>query len=130
VGAIIPLLWIHVFRIAGGSILAPGAADPAVPADFRTMVGLGDMLSALLALVALLALRAAIPRAEALVWVFLAVATADTVNAIIQSIRYQVFDHPLGVNWLIVTMYVPALLVSSVLIVLRLVRSDASARGT
>jgi hypothetical protein len=110
VGAIIPLLWIHVFRIAGGSILAPGAADPAVPADFRTMVGLGDMLSALLALVALLALRAAIP--------------------IIQSIRYQVFDHPLGVNWLIVTMYVPALLVSSVLIVLRLVRSDASARGT
>ena len=46
----------------------------------------------------------------------------DTVNAVIQSVRYSVFDDPLGVNWVIVTMYVPALLVSSLLVVLRLRR--------
>jgi hypothetical protein len=41
---------------------------------------------------------------------------------------YSVFSEPLGVNWLIVTVYVPALLVSSFLIFLKLlgpVRSRA-----
>ena len=55
--ALVPLVWIHVFRIAGGTILAPGAVGDAVPMDFRTMIGYGDMLTALLALVALIALR-------------------------------------------------------------------------
>jgi hypothetical protein len=44
----------------------------------------------------------------------------DTVNAIIQSIRFSVFNDALGVNWVIVTSYVPALLVSSVLIFMQL----------
>jgi len=35
--ALVPLLWIHAFRIVGGTILAPGAVDPGVPMDFRVM---------------------------------------------------------------------------------------------
>ena len=104
--ALVPLLWVHAFRIVGGTILAPGAADAAVPAEFRTMIGLGDLTTALLALV----------------WVVLVVGMLDTVNAIIQSMRFSVFTYPLGVNWVIVTMYVPALLVSSVLIFIQLRR--------
>ena len=50
----------------------------------------------------------------------------DTINAIIQSMRYSVFNHPLGVNWVIVTIYVPALLVSSALILWQLLRSPAA----
>lgn len=50
----------------------------------------------------------------------------DTINAIIQSMRYDVFTHALGVNWVIVTIYVPALLVSSALILWQLVRSPAA----
>ena len=38
----------------------------------------------------------------------------DTVNAIIQAVRDSVSTYALGVNWVIVTLYVPALLVSSV----------------
>jgi hypothetical protein len=34
--------------------------------------------------------------------------------------RFNVFTHPLGLNWTIVTMYVPALLVSTVLIFIQL----------
>lgn len=52
----------------------------------------------------------------------LAVGTVDTVNAIIESMRYSVLNHGLGVNWVIVTIYVPALLVSSVMIFLQLRR--------
>jgi hypothetical protein len=40
--------------------------------------------------------------------------------------RFSVFTHALGVNWVIVTMYVPALLVSSVLIFIQLRRPSGS----
>ena len=35
--ALVPLVWVHVFRIVGGTILAPGAVDASVPADFCKM---------------------------------------------------------------------------------------------
>ena len=126
--ALVPLVWVHVLRIAGGTILAPGAVGDAVPTEFRTMIGYGDMLTALLALVALIALRRRLSFAVALVWVFVLVGLADTVNAIIQSMRFSVFNDRLGVNWVIVTCYVPALLVSTALIFTQLRRTDRSTR--
>jgi hypothetical protein len=120
-------MWIHAFRIVGGTILAPGAVDAAVPIDFRTMIGYGDMVTALLALLALTALSLRLRGAIALVWVCLTVGLLDTANAIIQSMRYSVFEHGLGVNWVIVTIYVPALLVSSVLIFMQLRRPSRAA---
>ncbi|HXN78949.1 MAG TPA: hypothetical protein VN965_09290 [Candidatus Dormibacteraeota bacterium] len=125
--ALVPLVWIHTFRIVGGTILAPGAVDAGVPMEFRTMIGYGDMATAVLALLALIALRSRMSGAIALVWLFLAVGLLDTVNAIIQSMRFSVFTHGLGVNWVIVTAYVPALLVSSVLIFMQLRRPGRSA---
>jgi hypothetical protein len=125
--ALVPLVWIHAFRIVGGTILAPGAVDSAVPSDFRTMIGLGDMATAVVALLALIALRYRVQGAIALVWLCLTVGLLDTMNAIIQSMRYSVFTHGLGVNWVIVTSYVPALLVSSVLIFIQLRRPARSA---
>ncbi len=126
--ALVPLVWIHVFRVVGGTILAPGATDAAVPMDFRTMIGYGDMATSVLALVALIALRLRWRAAIALVWLFLAVGLLDTINAIIESMRYSVFTYPLGVNWVIVTSYVPALLVSSVLIFVHLRRKAETAQ--
>ena len=125
--ALVPLVWIHVFRMVGGTILAPGAVDAGVPTEFRIMIGYGDMATALLALVALIALRRRAAAAIALVWLFLAVGLLDTVNAIIQSLRFNVFTYPLGLNWVIVTTYVPALLVSSVLIFIHLRRPARTA---
>jgi len=127
--ALVPLVWIHAFRIVGGTILAPGAVDAAVPSDFRTMIGYGDMATAVVALLALIALRRRMPVAIALVWLGLTVGLLDTVNAIIQSMRYSVFTYGLGVNWVIVTMYVPALLVSSVLIFIQLRRRSGLSAG-
>ena len=87
-------------------------------------MGYGDIVVAVLALGTVIALRARWSHAIAAVWVFVAIATLDTVNAIIQSMRDSVFDYPLGVNWVIVTLYVPALLVSTYLIVVELLRKD------
>ncbi len=124
--ALAPLLWVHAFRIVGGTILAPGAVGPGVPMAFRTMIGYGDLTTALLALLALIGLRARLPRAIALVWLCVTVGMLDTVNAIIQSLRFNVFTHALGVNWVIVTIYVPALLVSSLLIFMHLLDRNRS----
>lgn len=72
------------------------------------------------------ALRTRLTGAIALVWAVVVVGAADTINAIIQSMHYNVFIHPLTVNWVIVTVYVPALLVSSALILWQLIRSPAA----
>src|SRR6267143_740650 len=120
--ALVPLLWVHAFRTVGGTILAPGAVGPGVPMEFRTMIGYGDLITALLALVALAALRTRLQGAIALVWVTVIIGMLDTLNAIVQSMRFNVFTYALGVNWVIVTIYVPALLVSSLLIFMRLLR--------
>jgi hypothetical protein len=124
--ALMPLLWIHAFRIVGGTILAPGSVDARVPMEFRAMIGYGDLATAVLALLALIALRTRFPGAIALVWLCIIVGTVDTVNAIIQSTLDSVFSYPLGLNWVIVAIYVPALLVSSLLIVLQLLRPNRS----
>src|SRR6266516_5022980 len=118
--ALVPLLWVHAFRVIGGTILAPGSVEAGVPIAFRVMIGYGDMATAFLALLALIALRARFSSAIALVWLCMIVGNLDTVNAIIQSLRYNVFNYALGVNWVIVTIYVPALLVSSLLIFMQL----------
>src|SRR5438093_13629935 len=69
--------------------------------------------TAALALVALVALRARWRGALALVWLCVGFGLLDTVNAIIQSMRDNVFSYPLGFNWIIVAIYVPPLLLSS-----------------
>jgi len=112
-----------VFRFVGGSILAPGSVGPGVPTEFREMVGFGDMVTAALAVITLIALATWGSRAIWFVWVFVTFGLLDTANAVVQSLRYSVFDKPLGVNWVVVTAYVPALLVSSYLIVVELVRA-------
>src|SRR5258705_7652907 len=83
--ALVPLLWVHAFRIVGGTILAPGAVGPGVPMEFRTMIGYGDLITAVLALLALIAIRIRLRRAIALVWLCVIVGMLDTTNAIIES---------------------------------------------
>ena len=56
--AVTPLLWVHAFRMIGGTVLAPGAVGIGVPLLFQRMIGYGDLITALLALIALVALRA------------------------------------------------------------------------
>src|SRR2546423_14058023 len=124
--ALVPLLWFDAYRTVGGTILAPGAVGSGVPAEFRTMIGSGDLITAFLALLALAALRIRLSSAIALVWLCVVVGMVDTVNAIVQSMRFNVFSDPLGVNWVIVTFYVPALLVSSLLILMQLLGRSRS----
>jgi hypothetical protein len=46
--ALQPLLWVHAFRVIGGSVLAPGAVGAGVPLLFQRMIGYGDLITAAL----------------------------------------------------------------------------------
>src|SRR5258707_10646410 len=85
--ALVPLLWVHAFRIVGGTILAPGSVEAGVPMDFRVMIGYGDLATAFLALLALIALRARFSGAIAFSWLCVTVGMLDTIKSVISFIR-------------------------------------------
>ena len=114
--ALIPFIWVHAFRNIGLSIFATGAVDPNLPQDFINGIGYGDLAAVILAILSLLALRFKLPGAIILVWIFNVIGTGDLLLAAVNGLRADAFNYALGANWLIVTMYVPALWVSALII--------------
>jgi hypothetical protein len=62
------------------------------------------------------------------VWIFIVLGISDLVNAFILGIRVDVPSFELGAAWFICTILVPALFMTHVMIVARLMR-HARARG-
>jgi hypothetical protein len=117
--ALVPLLLLHVFRHLGMVFLVPTVVGPALPAAFAVPAAYGDLLAALLALLAIAALRMEWSSAIALVWIFNLVGTLDLINAFYQGIRNNVL---LGAAYYIPTFAVPALFVTHAMIFAMLTR--------
>jgi len=117
--ALTPLLLLHAFRYLGMVFLVPTVVGPALPAAFAVPAAYGDLLAALLALLAIAALRHAWPSAIPLVWLFNVEGTLDLVNAFYQGLRNNV---QLGAAYYIPTFAVPALLVTHAMIFAMLIR--------
>src|SRR5262249_48614594 len=81
----------------------------------------GDLVAALLALVAIVALRARWPGAIPLAWIANVVGTLDLLYAVYQGISHDVGPH-LGAAWYIPTFAVPALYVTHFMIFEMLVK--------
>jgi hypothetical protein len=125
--ALVPLLWVHVFRYVPLALYATEQVDRRMPPDVAAAIGYGDLISGVAALIALLALRWKIRGALACVWIFSAIGSADLVFATYKAVGAQIYKLYLGWNWYILNLYVPMLLVSQVMIVHRLVRRDERA---
>lgn len=110
------LLLPHVFRHIGMSFLVPNLNSGGLPQAFANSAGYGDLISAVLALVALLAVRYNAFRAVLFVWLFNIVGTIDLANALRQTDVINYF----GATWFIPTFFVPILLVSHWMIFWRL----------
>ena len=117
--ALTPLLLLHAFRYLGMVFLVPTVVGPALPAAFAVPAAYGDLLAALLALLAIAALRQAWPLAIPLVWLFNVEGTLDLVNAFYQGLRNNV---QLGAAYYIPTFAVPALFVTHAMIFTMLIR--------
>ncbi len=113
------LFWLslpHAFRHVGMVFLVPGVVGQTLPASFAAPAAYGDLVTGVLALLALVALRTGWRGTLALVWVFNIVGTVDLLNAL----RHANVVPDLGAAWYIPTFFVPALLVTHFMIYARL----------
>ena len=108
----------HAFRYMGMVFLVPGVVARPLPSAFATAAAYGDLLTGVLALLALFALRTGGAWALALVWLFNIVGTVDLLNALRHTNVVQDF----GAVWYIPTLFVPLLLVTHFMIFARLLR--------
>ena len=112
----------HAFRHVGMVFLVPGVIAGPLPETFAGPAAYGDLLTAVLAFSALIALRNRWAFAKSLVWIFSIVGTIDLANALRQGDMWMV---NFGAAWYIPTMFVPLLLVTHTMIFLRLLRRAA-----
>ena len=108
----------------GMALLAPGVGDPAVTTSFRQAVAYGDFASAVLGITAAFLLHRRHPLGISAAWVFSVVGVLDLGHAVYQGNVQGVFDHPLGIAFTAVTVYVPALWVTHTMVILRLLRKE------
>ena len=113
--ALTPLLFLHTFRFIGMSFLIEGVTSQALDSRFADPAAYGDLLAAVLALVALFALRYNWKAAIPLVWIFNIEGTIDLLNAVTKGIMYNTDGH-MGATYFIPAVIVPALLVTHVMI--------------
>jgi hypothetical protein len=118
--ALTPLLWVHAFRYVALQIYSAQQFGFAVSDSARDQIADGDVIATILALISILALHYRLHMAPVLIWLFVAEATLDLVNATIAGVREQLFATASGVTWLILTFYVQSLWVSLGLIVWQL----------
>ena len=116
--ALIPLVFPHAFRHIGMVFLVPGVVAQPLPDGFANPAAYGDLLTGVLALLSLVALRGGWGLALPLVWLFNIVGTVDLLNALRQANAVPDF----GAAWYIPTFLVPALLVTHFMIFARLLR--------
>src|SRR5258708_24436824 len=92
--ALRPLLILHSFRFVGLAFLIPGVVSPDVPAAFAHSAAYGDIIAAILALIALQMLPSAAGVAAG--WLFNLWGSADIVNAFYQANHAGVMAGRLG----------------------------------
>jgi hypothetical protein len=91
--------------------LTPGATYAGIPPQFAYPAAFGDLLAALLALIAILALVRNAASARLLVWVFNVEGTLDLFNSIALATIYHAQPY-MGPAYWIPAFWVPALLVT------------------
>ena len=121
--ALRPLLLLHSFRFVGLTFLVPGVVSPDLASAYARPAAYGDLIAALLALLALAALP--IGLGIVLAWVFNLWGSADLVYAFYQGlIGVGIEPSQLGAAYFIPTVLVPLLLITHGLMFRLLLQRD------
>jgi hypothetical protein len=108
---LLPILLLHSFRHLGLMFLAPGATYVGIPSRFAYPAALGDLLAAVLALIAIPAVTQRWNFRWPLVWLFNIEGTVDLFIAIGLANTYKAAPY-MGAAYWIPAFWVPALLVT------------------
>jgi hypothetical protein len=120
--ALRPLLALHGFRFIGLSFLVPGVVSADLPIAFAREAAYGDVVAAILALLALTALRSKL--GIALAWVFNIWGSLDLLNAFYVANATGLLAGQLGAAFFIPTAIVPLLLITHALVFRILLKRD------
>jgi hypothetical protein len=124
--ALRPLLLLHSFRFIGLAFLVPGVVSPDLPGAYARPAAYGDLMAALLALLALAGLQSRL--GIVLVWVFNVWGSADLLYAFYQGIGVGLEPGQLGAAYFIPTVVVPLLLITHGLVFRLLLQGDGPGR--
>ena len=108
--ALRPLLILHSFRFIGLAFLVPGVVSPDVPSAFAQSAAYGDIIAAILALLALTLLSGR--TGIVIAWIFNLWGTADLFNAFYRANHAGLMAGQLGATYFIPTFIVPLLLIT------------------
>ena len=108
---LLPILLLHALRHLGLMFLAPGAVYPGIPAQFTVPAAFGDLIAAVLAVIAIPAVATRARSAKALVWLFNLVGSLDLAVAIALATVHDAAPF-MGPAYWIPAFWVPALLVT------------------
>ena len=108
--ALRPLLIFHSFRFIGLAFLVPGVVSPDLPSAFAQSAAYGDIIAAILALLALTSLSGT--AGIVIAWIFSLWGTADLFNAFYQANHAALTAGQLGSTYFIPTFIVPLLLIT------------------
>ena len=116
---------LHAFRYIGLAFLISVVVSADLSAVFAKPAAYGDLLAALLALLAAIALRNSWAFSIPLIWIFNVVGTLDLFNALLQGVL-NLQAGQLGGAYFIPAVAVPALLVTHFLMFRLLLRPSIS----
>lgn len=120
--ALIALLFVHVFRYVGMTLLVPGMVDPNLPRHVLVNAAYGDLIAATLALCAIVALRNNERAGILMAWVFNIWGFVDLLNSLRGVLQVNLPSFNLGTAWYIYTFYAPLVIISHLLIFWILIR--------
>jgi hypothetical protein len=106
-----PILLLHGLRHLGLMFLAPGAVYAGIAPQFADPAAFGDLIAAILALIAIPAVATWARIAKPLVWLFNIVGSLDLISAIALATIYDAAPL-MGPAYWIPAFWVPALLVT------------------
>src|SRR5262249_27839701 len=104
------VLILHSFRFIGLAFLVPGVVSPDLPSAFAHSAAYGDIIAAILALLALISLPSA--SGVVIAWIFDVWGTAHLFNACYQGNHAGLMAGQLGATYFIPTLIVPLLLIT------------------
>ena len=122
------LLFVHVSRYVGMTLLVTGMVDPKLPTEFLSSAAYGDLLEAALALASIFALRSNWRFAVPLVWVANTWGFVDLLNGVRGVLQLNVPSFNLATLWYVYTFYAPLVIVSHLTIFWILIKHRPSAK--
>lgn len=118
--ALLPFVFLNTFRYLGLSFMAKEQFYDGFPTEFLNTVGILDFSTAILAIIAAIALKNKWSFAIPLVWIFNIVGFGDLITAFPQFFGLELYNQNLGFIWLMFVTYGLASFLSQIYIFIKL----------